>query len=135
MLGNLGFWRTGLKCLVLKRQVPLWSPKINIFTVMIGHRKRISSNISQIKYFLLNFENLSTIFCPRLMVFHEEETKGQKVALKRLFLALNLTLIKKELAPLKERNFFNYCSLACFRASPTLIPPFCASLILDLYST
>ena len=69
------------------------------------------------------------------MVFHEEETKGQKVALKRLFLALNLTLIKKELAPLKERNFFNYCGLACFRASPTLIPPFRASLILDLYST
>ena len=55
------------------------------------------------------------------MVFHEEETKGQKVALKRLFLALNLTLIKKELAPLKERNFFNYCGLACFRASPTLL--------------
>ena len=67
---------------------------------MLGHRKRISSKISQIKYFLLNFENLSTIFGPRLMVFHEEETKSQKVVLKRLFSALNLTLINKELAPL-----------------------------------
>ena len=58
------------------------------------------------------------------MVFHEEETKGQKVALKRLFLALNLTLIKKSLHLLKKEIFSIIAVSHVFAPVPPLSHPF-----------